>query len=142
MTDDSRTGDDEAIVIAMFDALSHGDLDGAIFHLADDGVIDASRSRGPVSGIVRGRTEVRSAWGQFLEAWDEVHWDLRLFKRLESGALIFESRPRLRGRASGLETSARGGWLVRVRDGKVTYGALFQSPEDALAHAAAEGEEA
>jgi ketosteroid isomerase-like protein len=121
-------------VSAVFDALSRGDIDEAASHLDDDVVIDLTRSRAPYRGLYRGRAAVREAWRDALEVWEAIEWHVELFEQLGPDLFVFESRPQARGRGSGIEAPrARGGWAFRIKDGKTVEGALFQSPEDAVA---------
>ena len=117
------------------DAIAAGDLDRAMQSIADDVVLDWSRSRGPLQGTYEGHAGARSYWEQMYEVFEFVDWELEVVGRPAPDTAVLESRPRGRGRGSGIEMGGRGGLIVQVRDGKVAHVTLFQSPEDALSAA-------
>ncbi len=47
--------------------------------------------------------------------------------------VLLVGRFHYRGRTSGVDTKAAGGFVVRLRDGKVVYMRAFRDPEQALA---------
>jgi ketosteroid isomerase-like protein len=122
-----------AIGRASFAAVARGDIDAALEGLHESVIIDLSRSRAPYRGVYEGRPAVRKLWQEFLEVWEAIDWEFEVFARPATYTLIMESRPTARGTSSGITFGGRGGWLWRFRDGKLAFGALFQSPEDALA---------
>ena len=127
--------DPEELFASATAAVLRGDFDAAVHFLHEDVVFDMSRSRGPLQGVYRGREEIRRYWEEMFEAWSPVAWDVQAVAHPDPETVVVESRPRARGRGSGIELQGRGGLIVRIRDGKLTAITLFQSPEEALAAA-------
>src|SRR4051794_8301613 len=46
--------------------------------------------------------------------------------------VVFVGRIRYRGKGSGAESETPTGWILKFRDGKVTYFRAFRDPEEAL----------
>lgn len=132
----NEAADPVEVFTKVTDAIAAGDLDRAMASLADDVVLDWSRSRGPLQGTYEGHSGSRRYWEQMYEVWDVVSWGLEVVARPAPDTAVLESKPRGRGRGSGIEMGGRGGLIVQVHDGKVSRVTLFQSPEEALAAAA------
>jgi ketosteroid isomerase-like protein len=49
--------------------------------------------------------------------------------------VVLVGRLRYRGKGSGVESATATGWILKFRDGKVTYFRAFRDPEHALAEA-------
>ena len=120
------------------DAVVGGDLDAALTLVHDDVVFDWTRSRGPLQGLHEGRASARYVWENMLEVWQPVAWEVEVLARPDPETVVLDSKPRARGRGSGIELQGHGGLIVRARDGRLAAVTLFQSPEEALA--AAEGD--
>jgi ketosteroid isomerase-like protein len=119
------------IVRRGFAAANRGDLEGALEEWAPDAVWDWSNSRGFDAGVFRGHDEIRAFWHRFLEAFDEVRFELDDPVEVKDGLLIVKNVAYFRGR-DGIEAQARSAWLVTIRDGKQTSLTLYQTKQEAL----------
>jgi ketosteroid isomerase-like protein len=128
----SEAADPVEIFGKLTDAIVANDLDLAMSVLADDVVLDWSGSRGPLQGVYRGHAGARRYWGQMFEVWDMVSWTTKVVARPSPDTAVVESRPRGRGRGSGIEMGGRGGLIVQASAGKVDRVTLYQSPEEAI----------
>ena len=120
-----------ALVERHFAALSRGDVDAAIADASDDAVYDVRNSHAPWSGIYRGAEECRAVYRQMVEAWEELHWLPGEVEPAPGRRLVCESRLRGRGRGSGIEVNATGGFLLTVRGGLLREAVLFQTTDEA-----------
>jgi ketosteroid isomerase-like protein len=127
--------DPEQIFRTTIDAILAEDFETASGYLDADVVFDWSRSRGPLQGVYRGTEGAQSVWVNMQEAWEPLEWELEVIGRPDAERIVVDSKPRTRGRVSGIEMQGHGGLIVRVRDGKIVKVTLFQSPEEALAAA-------
>ena len=128
----SEAGDPVEAFRRLIGAIVDEDLDRATESLADDVVLDWSRSRGPLQGVYKGHAGAREYWQQMFEVWDMVSWTTEVVSQPAPDIVVLESTPRGRGRGSGIEMGGRGGLIVQVSGGKVSRVTLFQSPEEAL----------
>lgn len=122
------------IVRSIFElALRKRDLDAALPLFAEDALVDWSDSRAPYSGVYRGVAEIRRAFEGWQEAWDE--WETKIVGSTEVDAetVVVATDVSARGRGSGIPVRASGAGVWVIRDGRVTYAKLFQTPEEALA---------
>jgi uncharacterized protein len=53
--------------------------------------------------------------------------------------VVLVGRIRYRGKGSGVESATPTGWILKFRDGKITYFRAFRDPEGALAEAGLPG---
>ncbi len=74
----------------------------------------------------RGHAEILAFWRRFLEAFDEIRFEIDDPVEVEDGVLIVENLAYLRGR-DGIEVQARSAWLITIRDGKTTSLTLYQT---------------
>ena len=114
------------------------DADAIVAMVADDFVMDWSRSTGPDPGVYRGREGVHRYASAFLEAWDEFGQEFLRVTEVGPDALVTEVRTRMRGGASGVEISATASILWRFRGAEPVRAELYQSYDEALAAARAE----
>jgi ketosteroid isomerase-like protein len=112
--------------------LNRGDFRGAIADIADDFEMDWSNSIGPLSGVYRGRKEVTEFWESFLEAWDELNWDMHEVIDLGGEDVLVVNNVRMRGRASGIDVQAVGAQVWTIRNGKLVRAKVFQGKAEAL----------
>ncbi|MQA76146.1 MAG: thiamine phosphate synthase [Solirubrobacterales bacterium] len=117
--------------LEFFAALTRGEIELALGRVTDDVEFDVSRSRGPWSGIFRGRSELRGVWESLGEGWRSMRWE-STGSRPVGGRIAVATRIRAAGAASGIEVEARAGWLISVRDGLVSAGVFFQTYDEAL----------
>jgi thiamine-phosphate pyrophosphorylase len=118
------------VVRGFFERLTCGNLDAAFAHTARDFVTDVRNSHAPWSGIYRGEAENRAAYGQIAEAWDNLHWEPGSIEPAPGRRIVCEARLRGRGRGSGIEVDARGGWLLTLRDGLLHEAVVFQTLDE------------
>ena len=123
------------LVMRYFELLSRGEVDAALERSSEDFLLDRSRSNAPWRGVTRGRADARREYVAFIEgAWDvsEVPtWEATDSRPLGPNLVAVGTRISARGRASGIEIDARGGWLVRIDDGRLTEAVLHQSFDEA-----------
>ena len=120
-----------ALVERHFEALSRGDVEAAIAEASEDVIYDVRNSHAPWSGIYRGGEESRAAYRQMVEAWEELQWLPHEIEPAPGRRLVCESHLRGRGRGSGIEVDATGGFLLTVRGGLLREAVLFQSLDEA-----------
>ena len=126
-------------VRAVFEAINNRDVDQLVPLYTDDAVVDMSEAIGPENDVYRGTEAAATWWRDSLEQWESFLWELESFTELPPDTVVTATRVDARGRASGIEMTARIGQLWRVRDGRVAYVKMFQTEEEALAAAGAGG---
>jgi ketosteroid isomerase-like protein len=116
------------------EAFNRGDFDLALEQWSSDGVWDWSNSHGFDAGVFRGHAEIREFWQRFLDAFDELRFELEELAELREGVLIADNVGYVRGR-DGIEAQARSSWLITTADGKIVTLTMFQTRREALAAA-------
>jgi len=124
-------GNVEMVRLAI-DAINHGDMSRAMEQADDDFEMDWSNSIGPLNGVYRGRGQVSEVWESFLEAWDELRWDVQEVIDLDGQQVLVVNRVRMRGRASRVEVEATGAQIWTIRNGTLGSVKLYQSKAEAL----------
>jgi ketosteroid isomerase-like protein len=114
-----------------FAAYNRRDLDGVLENWAPDAVLDWSNSRGFDAGVFRGHDEIRAFWRRFLDAFDEVRFEIDDPLEVKDGLFLVENVAYLRGR-DGIEVQARSALLIAIRDGETTSLTLYQTKQEAL----------
>lgn len=90
-------------------------------------------------GVYRGHDGIRQYVRDLDDAWDMLRADVEDGLTIGSTVLLV-GRLRYRGRASGIETENSAGWVIKVRDGRLTSMRAFRDPEYAIqALASADG---
>jgi ketosteroid isomerase-like protein len=112
--------------------VNRGDFRLAIEETADDFEMDWSNSIGPLSGVYRGRKQATEFLESFLEAWDELNWDMREVIDLDGEQVLVVNNVRMRGRASGVDVQAVGAQVWTIRNGKLQSVKVYQSKAEAL----------
>jgi ketosteroid isomerase-like protein len=120
------------IVRRIIDAINRGDIDTAVEAVSQDCEANWSNSRGPLSGIYRGRDQTREFLNSFLEAWESLRWEPEELIELEDDRVLTVSQFRMRGHGSGVEVTARGASIWTIRDGEAAAWTLYQSKAEAL----------
>jgi len=120
------------IVRRAADGINRGDIRLAMEEAADDFEMDWSNSIGPLSGVYRGREQVRQVWETFLEAWEELQWNVQEATDLDGERVLIVNRVQMRGRASHLNVEATGVQVWTVRNDQISSVKIFQSKAEAL----------
>ena len=94
------------VVRQIYAALSRGDIDGALDAGVSDIENDWSRSIGPYRGVYRGIDEARTLWTAFIEAVDELTFEVEEARDAGPHVVAFV-RVHIRGRGSGAEAVAK-----------------------------------
>ena len=112
------------------DASNRFDLEEIDPLFTDDAVWDASRSEGPGRGVYRGKEVIREFLVSYVEVFDSIiAKPLEFYER--SNWMAVDVRVRVRGRGSGVETTARGARVYEFRDGRIARYVQFQNMDDA-----------
>jgi ketosteroid isomerase-like protein len=120
------------MVRRAIDSVNRGDIRLAMEEADDDFEADWSNSIGPLNGVYRGRAQVSKFWESFLEAWDELRWDMQEVVDLDGEQVLVVNRVRMRGRTSRVEVQATGVQVWTIRNDKLGSVKLFQSKAAAL----------
>jgi ketosteroid isomerase-like protein len=120
------------LVRRAINLVNRGDFRRAIEEADDDFDMDWSNSVGPLSGVYRGKRQVTEFLESFLEAWDELNWDMREVIDLGGEQVLVVNNVRMRGRASGADVQAVGAQVWTIRNGKLRSAKVYQSKAEAL----------
>ncbi len=117
----------------VYDALNRADFDAVVDWMAKDVEFDFSNSRGPMSGVYRGRGEIREFLTSFAEAWASLEFDPQEeVIELHDGRVLTVNEFRARGHESGVQVGATGALTWTIRNGEVAAMTFFQSKAEAL----------
>jgi ketosteroid isomerase-like protein len=108
--------DDVEILRSAYEALNHGDIEGAMAALYEDAEW-TEHSDIPEAGVYRGREAIRAFLMQFLESWQQFHQETEELIAGESCVLIM-LRSRQRGKGSGIDVEAKYAHLWTMKDGR------------------------
>jgi ketosteroid isomerase-like protein len=117
------------IVRAVIDAFNRGDLEAAFKHMDSDFEIDASRTIGPVHGVLK-LDQIRAALDEFFGLWEAVRIEIDKF--IDAGeqiATAFTSHHRGR---DGIEVTVRPSFVWTIRDGRIVRQCFYQEWQEAL----------
>ena len=120
------------VVRRVYDALNRGDFDAATESFSQGFEFDFSQSRGPLSGIYRGPDGARDFLRAFYEPWASHEFDLQEVIELDQAHILAVIALRARGRESGVDVSAAGATIWKIRDGEVVGATGYQSKAEAL----------
>ena len=120
------------MVRQAIDSINRGDIRLAMANADDDFEMDWSNSIGPLKGVYRGRGQVTKIWESFLEAWDELQWDVQEVVDLDAEQVLVVNRVRMRGRTSQVDVQAMGAQVWTIRNGVLGSVKLHQSKTEAL----------
>jgi ketosteroid isomerase-like protein len=116
--------------LAVIDAFNRRDGDSFGRLLAEDAEIVPVRAA--LEGTVfRGRDAAAQYCAAVEETWENLIWEVEDLRDGESWVLAL-GRIRGLGRGSGATIDARGGWLVRFRDGLITRFRTYPDRTEAL----------
>jgi len=120
------------VVKRAIDVVNRADFDALTNLFTPDFEFDFSNSRGPMSGVYRGRDGAREFLTSFFEPWAEVEFDPREMIELEDGRVLAVNTVRARGHGSGAEVAATGASIWTIRNGEVAALKLYQSRAEAV----------
>lgn len=103
-------------VLASYEALNRGDIDGTVAVLAADAEWHESQAL-PDAGVFRGRDAVREFLERFLESWQEFHQEIEEVV-VEGDRMALMIHLTARGRGSGAEVDARYAHVWTLNDGE------------------------
>ena len=115
---------------------SESDREGMLTKIAElwDPDIEMDTSEVPVldiSGVYRGKEEVRQLWREWLSAWDALEFEYELVGAGDRVVQLIELR--MRGRSTGIEMPfGKTAWAYTFRDGLVVHQKLYMSHAEAL----------
>ena len=116
----------------VVDAINRVDLEEFADAVSEDFELDFSNSRGPMSGLYRGRAEAQEFLRSFLEPWSSLQFDMEELIELQDGRMLLVGGLQSRGHGSGAEVAARGATVWTIHDGRVAAVTMYQSKDDAL----------
>lgn len=114
MSEEPTTSDPVEVVRRQFAALGRGDLDGVMVSVAEDGVLDGR------ADLIEGRAAIRRFLDEWLEAYDELGYELEEVSHLGGGVVfaIVIQEGRLVG--SDGHVRQREGWVYLFAGGLIT----------------------
>ena len=98
-------------------------------------VLDRSHSKGTVRGVVHGRDALIAAYRDFKEPVEGMAWAVGETRPVGRDLVVAATEVSMRGRSSGINVVARGGWLVRFEGDLLAEAVLHQSFDEALGDA-------
>ena len=126
------------LIRPVIDAFNRADVDGLLEGTSEHFEFDFSNSRGPLSGVYRGRAEAREFLTSFLEPWSALETEEKEFTDLGDGRVLTVTEIHTRGQGSGAEVKATGAMIWTIRNGEIVTAKMYQSKEEALEAASAE----
>ena len=121
------------VVKSNLEAFNRADFDAIVDLTSEDVEFDFSNSRGPMSGVYRGREELRGFLSSFADAWASLEFDPQEeVVELRDGRVLTVNAFRARGHGSGVEVAATGASIWTVRNGKIAAMTFYQSKAEAL----------
>jgi thiamine-phosphate pyrophosphorylase len=125
-------GEKTETVLRWFELLGAGDLEAAFELTTDDAILDRRNSNAPWRGLVQGREAARAAFADLRDAVDGVNWEPAETREVGSDMVAVATVISGRGRSSGAEVLARGGWLFAFDGDLLREGILYQSFDEAV----------
>jgi ketosteroid isomerase-like protein len=120
------------VVRRVMDAINRMDVAAAVEPFSEKFELDFSNSRGPMSGIYRGRDDAEQFLASFAEPWASLEFSTEQASELEDGRLLTVHSVRARGDESGIDVTASGALIWTIREGEVAAVTMFQSKAEAL----------
>jgi hypothetical protein len=121
---------------AFLAGTSESDREGMLTKIAElwDPDIEMDTSEVPVldiSGVYRGKEEVRQLWREWLSAWDALEFEYELVGAGDRVVQLIDLR--MRGRSTGIEMPfGKMAWAYTFRDRLVVHQKLYMSRAEAL----------
>lgn len=123
--------DPRELVLASYEALNRGDMEGAMDALAEDAEWHESEVL-PDTGVYRGRAAIREFLTDFLASWERFHQTVEE-ARHEGDRVAVVIHFQARGRGSTAEVDARYAHVWTIADGRGIRVDAFYDPAEALA---------
>jgi ketosteroid isomerase-like protein len=125
-------GRNAALVRDSFERWNTGDKESLLDDIHPDVEIRVISAQLSGTGAFHGHDGYREWTATMEESFEE--WQILPESFREQGdTVVVLGRMRLRGRGSGIELDQETGWVIDVRDGKMTRLQAFLSHEEALA---------
>jgi thiamine-phosphate pyrophosphorylase len=119
-------------VRTYFERLGADELEAAFELTSDDLLLDRRNSKGPFRGFDRGRDAIGRAYAELRDSVESVDWKLTEVRSVGRRTVAVATQISLRGRSSGIDVLAHGGWLIRFDGDLIAEGVLYQSFAEAL----------
>jgi ketosteroid isomerase-like protein len=121
------------IVGSVFEAWNDGSLED-VLPFAAEGIewVEVEGLPGIEGGDFRGKARVRSMLESLLDTWEHYRLEPEDVRAVGDDRVIAVLREVGRGRLSGAPAESRWGYVVTVRDGKVSRVEAYRNPQDAL----------
>lgn len=123
--------DSRQLVLASYEALNRGDVQGAMEALAEDAEWHESEVL-PDTGVYRGRAAIREFLTDFLASWERFHQTVEE-ARHEGDRVAVVIHFQARGRGSTAEVDARYAHVWTMRGGVGARVDAFYERDEALA---------
>jgi ketosteroid isomerase-like protein len=120
------------IVRRGYEALNRRDVDQFLSYFAPDSEVDFSEWIGTFSDVYRGHAELKTLWESFMEAWDEIHWELDELRDLGGDGVLSATHLIARGHGSGIQTTDYRAVIWTVRGGRIRRVKFFPDKQEAL----------
>jgi ketosteroid isomerase-like protein len=118
-------------IVASYEALNQGDVDGAMAALAEDAEWHESEVL-PDTGVYRGRDAIRAFLTHFLGSWERFHQTVDEVREQDDRVLVL-IHLEATGRGSAADVDARYAHLWTVADGSGVRVDAFYDRDEALA---------
>src|SRR5687768_12193541 len=119
------------IVQAIFEGFGRKDIEGILELVPQDFEFDFSRSRGPESGVFRGRDRVRGFLATLIESFSVI--DPIETEIIDKGEVVVRVGGfRARGETSDVEVSALGATVWTFKGNALVSATLYQTRAEAL----------
>jgi ketosteroid isomerase-like protein len=123
--------DNVEAVVASYDALNRGDVDGAMEALAEDAEWHESEAL-PDTGIYRGREAIRRFLTDFLASWESFHQEIEDTQEAGDRVALFIHLTAT-GQESSVEVDANYAHVWTISDGRGVRVDAYYDREEALA---------
>ena len=123
--------DPRELVVASYEALNQGDVEGAMEALAEDAEWHESEVL-PDTGVYSGRDAIRDFLTDFLASWERFHQTVEQ-ARADGDRVVVVIHLEARGRGSEADVDARYAHVWTISEGRGVRVDAFYDPEEALA---------
>lgn len=120
------------IVESIFAAWNNGTLENVLPFIAEDIEWVEVEGRPELEGgDFRGQVRVRSMLESLFDTWEHYRLEPESVRAVGEDRVLAVLREVARGRASGASVESRWGYVMRVRDGKLTRVDAYRDPDKA-----------